>query len=229
MAESGTERDYRLGKWLVREDWWIWLLFALALAAGALVYPALPDTIPTHWGLDGKPNGWSSKFTGVFGLLGLSAGIYLVQVFMPLVDPRRRDYTRFLPTLRAIRSLVTVFFLAVWALALGAARGGLGPGLVTALVSLLFILLGNVMGRIRPNWFFGIRTPWTLDSEEVWRRTHRAGGRAMVAGGILGLAGSLIGGVVAVGALLVGLVGAAVFSLVYSYVVWRQVRSGRDS
>jgi uncharacterized membrane protein len=83
-------------------------------------------------------------------------------------------------------------------------------------------VLGNLMGRLRYNWFVGIRTPWSLSSEEAWRRTHRASGRIWVLGGLLGLAGSLCGGVTAVWCLGIGIGGATLYSIVYSYFAWRQ-------
>jgi uncharacterized membrane protein len=85
----------------------------------------------------------------------------------------------------------------------------------------MFILLGNVMTRIRPNWFIGIRTPWTLSSDNVWRKTHRFGGVAFVFAGVCVAASTLIDsrwGLI--GAMSVAAV-AALSSVIYSYVVWR--------
>jgi uncharacterized membrane protein len=40
--------------------------------------------------------------------------------------------------------------------------------------------IGNVLGKLRSNFFVGIRTPWTLSSEHVWDQTHRWAGRLFV-------------------------------------------------
>ena len=85
----------------------------------------------------------------------------------------------------------------------------------------ILVLLGNLMTRIRPNWFMGIRTPWTLSSDTVWRKTHRFGGVAFVIAGVCVAATALMASSWALYAAL-GLTGAAgLCSVVYSYLVWK--------
>jgi uncharacterized membrane protein len=94
------------------------------------------------------------------------------------------------------------------------------------LIGALFVGIGNLMPRVRPNWFVGVRTPWTLSSDEVWRRTHRVAARAMIAGGLMLAIGGLqpaewirsVSWVIAIGTV-------AAVPISYSYVVW--VRLGR--
>jgi uncharacterized membrane protein len=91
-------------------------------------------------------------------------------------------------------------------------------------VGVMFVVLGNYMPRIRSNWWMGIRTPWTLENEEVWRRTHRFGGRTFVAGGVVTIAASLLLGGRSAWVSLAAMVIAGLSPVVYSYVVWRGVR-----
>jgi len=106
-----------------------------------------------------------------------------------------------------------------------AAAKGIGLPMGTAIIVLLsgmFILLGNYMGRIKPNWFIGIRTPWTLSDAEVWRRTHRWSGGAFVLAGVAGLISVLFAAETAFAIFLAAMLAVSVFSIVISYVFWRQ-------
>ena len=96
------------------------------------------------------------------------------------------------------------------------------PQLVSGGVSILLIAIGNMLGKARPNWFFGIRTPWTLSSDLAWDKTHRVTGRLMVIGGLVMLAAVVLLPVkFAFLILLIGAIGPAAFGIVYSYIVWK--------
>ena len=226
-AEDGTptekSSEYRLAR-LAREDWPLWAMFALACGVAAWIFGSLPERVPVHWNVHGQVDGWGSRTMGSFGLLGVFAGVYVLAALAPLIDPRRANYAKFLPTFRLIRWALVIVFLCIWAAALSAARGV--PvridKVVPIVIALLFVVLGNVMGRLRQNWFVGIRTPWSLSSEEAWRLTHRVSGRAWVVGGLICLAGALVGGDVAGITMLVTILGMAGFSVVYSYFAYRR-------
>jgi uncharacterized membrane protein len=89
------------------------------------------------------------------------------------------------------------------------------------MLGLLLVGLGGMMGKIRPNWFVGIRTPWTLSSKAAWVKTHRLGGFLMVAAGILTMASTLLGPRVAFGTMIATLVASTVGSAAYSWHVWK--------
>ena len=223
LEPEPAQPAYRLSD-AVRDDWPVWLLLALALGVAAWQYPQLPERVPIHWNAAGHSDGWGSRAFGTFGMLGLFLGIYGALLVLPLVDPRRASYGRFLPTFRALRLSVAVMFLTVWGTALAAARGDQvrTDVIVPAAVSLLFVIVGNFLGRVRPNWFVGIRTPWSLANDEAWRLTHRAAGPAWVLGGIVGLLGALLGGRLTAVGMAVGPGGAVLYSVVYSYFAYRQ-------
>lgn len=230
---TNTERDdqatYRLGQWIIREDWPLWILLAGSLAVALAIYPSLPDRIPTHWNVAGEVDRWGSKATGVFGMWALNLGVYAMFLVMPLLDPRRANYVKFQSTYRALRTIFVVFMTALWVVTLAAAKGlPVDVGIVVpVMVSALFILFGNLMGRVRHNWFVGIRTPWTLANEEAWRLTHRAAGRAWVVGGLVSMAGAFFGHEVAAWTMGIGLGGATLFSVVYSFLAWKRTGGGR--
>ncbi|SOD81825.1 SdpI family protein [Spirosoma fluviale] len=148
----------------------------------------LPAEIATHYDLAGNENGWMTKeqvalFTAVISLL-----LYLVLRFLPRIDSRNQLQTA---NYQKLRLVVTLLFSAImgWVFYM-AGHNVSNDGFVTILmviVSLTFVGIGNYIITIKPNWFVGIRTPWTLDNEIVWRKTHRMGGRLMVAGGIVSM------------------------------------------
>lgn len=204
-----------------------WIPLALIAAAAlfsTLVYPRLPARIPTHWGMDGVPDGWSGRAFGAFVLPLVMAAVLALFRSLPRLDPRRANYEKFGGTYDLVVTAVIAMLLCMHVLALGVALGWPVPigRLAPLIVGALLMVVGNVLPRARSTWFFGIRTPWTLSSDRVWERTHRVGGYMMiVAGATIALSGLLWprwGGTTAV------LIGAALgFGLLaYSYVAWRR-------
>lgn len=195
-------------------------LWAFALAA----LPHLPAWVPSHWNLRGEVDGWMPRLQGALLVPTAATGIWLLLLGIPRIDPRRDNIERLGGDYRLLANLV-VLFLAVLAVAvLGKAMGWPVdvPAVVLAAMGLLFAGLGNYLPRVRPNFTVGVRTPWTLSSEEVWRRTHRVAGRVFVAGGVVLVLAAFLPdparGVLAVAAIIL----VAGIPLVYSYVAWRR-------
>lgn len=205
-------------------------LVALALAAGFSVwaYPQLPGEIATHWGVDGQPNGWSSSLLAAVLVPSIAAALMVVLLVVPRIDPRRESWELHGPTYWMMANLTLCFLLLSHVLVLGVGLGWKLPigRLVPVAVGALFVVLGNVMPRMRPNWFMGIRTPWTLSSDEVWRRTHRIGGACFVVAGLLVALCGFVGG----GLIPYVIVGAVAVSIVvpvgYSWLLWRRSLTG---
>jgi uncharacterized membrane protein len=200
-------------------------LLVVAIAAGFSVwaYPQLPAQVATHFNLHGQPNGWSSRLVAAVLAPALGIAIALVFTVLPHIDPRRANYAKFGPTYWTIANAVLVLLAVFHVVSLGKALGwDINMNRVTSLgVGGLLVLLGNLMTRIRPNWFMGIRTPWTLSSDTVWRKTHRFGGIAFVIAGLCIAATALLASPWALyGGMGVG-GAAALATVVYSYVVWK--------
>jgi immunity protein, SdpI family len=199
------------------------LVVALAAAFSVWAYPQLPAQVATHFNLHGQPNGWSSRLVAALFAPALGIALALVFTVLPRIDPRGANYAKFGPTYWTIANAVLVFVAALHVLSLGKALGwDVNMTRVASLgVGGLLVVLGNLMTRIRPNWFVGIRTPWTLSSDTVWRRTHRFGGWAfMIAGLCVAFTALLASPWALYGA--IGVAGAAALgSVVYSYVVWK--------
>lgn len=152
-------------------------------------YPELPDKMPTHWNFKGEIDGYSGKLPGAFTVPGINLIMYVMFLFMPVLDPKRENYRLFEGTYLYFRYLFHIFFAGLQVLIIMAALGynvDTGKWVILGTL-LLFMLMGNVMGRLKHNYFVGIKTPWTLASEEVWIKTHRLGAMLWTCGGLIGV------------------------------------------
>lgn len=199
------------------------VVVAAAVAFSLWAYPHLPAQVATHFNLHGAPNGWSSRLAAAVLMPAIGLGLAAVFLILPRIDPRGANYAKFGPTYWTIANAVLILVSGIHVATLGSALGWAIDlmRLATLGVGGILVLLGNLMTRIRPNWFVGIRTPWTLSSDTVWRKTHRFGGVAFVIAGLCVVAAAFVGSRWALyGAL--GATGvAAVSSVVYSYLVWK--------
>ncbi|MFC5548544.1 SdpI family protein [Massilia aerilata] len=198
--------------------WWSVPLFLLVLAATIFVYPDLPATIPTHWDAAGQVNGHGPRATVFLEPLIMGLMI-LLWPGLPRVSPDRYRVEGFSGSWW-FSGLVTVGLLAyVQCILLAVLRDGsldIGRALFGG-IGVAIVLLGNVLGKVKRNFWLGVRTPWTLASDRVWYATHRLAGKSMVAGGLVVVLSALLGlpGYVATAALLAGALAPVVFSLVY--------------
>jgi uncharacterized membrane protein len=186
----------------------------------AAVYDRLPDPMPTHFDLHGVPNGWMPRPIGAF-LLPVSALLLwgLVRFGSRLLPPAWRERLDASP-LSAIGVLVSGFLVVLHALLIQAALmpvPRLGAGLWWVLGA-FFVLLGLILPRVRRNPWIGVRTPWTLASDENWAKTHRFAGYTMTLGGGAAIVAAMAG-VPMLG--LVFILGGALAPAVYS---WRIAR-----
>ncbi len=159
-------------------------IILLPLVFTAILWNRFPDTIPTHFGWDGKPDAYSGEVTGLLMLPGLNLGLYFVLLVIPLIDPKKKNYIYFADKFRIIRIGIHAFLSLLTTFVIFYSLGYLSDfSLMLQLsICLLFLILGNYMGNIRQNYMVGIRTPWTLSSERVWTKTHRLGAKVWVAG-----------------------------------------------
>jgi len=154
--------------------------FAVTLPAGT--------PVPMHWNVHNQIDGWVSKTAGIWWPVLFNVGIFLILFAMPWYSPwYRRNGERFEKVVPVVALVMAIFLGLIAAYSLYVARMGEIPGMIfiLVLIGLLFIFLGNVLPKVPKNFFIGIRTPWTIASDEVWDRTHRLGGWCFVLAGIL--------------------------------------------
>lgn len=218
------DNKYRLEWATIRQEWPALVLLLAMFAAGAATYPHLPELVPAHWNLKGEVDNYFSRFGGAFALPLLAGGIYLAMLLLPLLDPRRENYGRFSGAYRAVRLGLVLFLAALHTLILAVALGGpadLVLKLTPLVTGALLVVIGNYLPQVRPNYFFGIRTPWTLADEEVWRRTHRFSGPAFVLGGLVLMAAAFLPSPANFVAGMSAIAAAILASIVYSYLSFR--------
>lgn len=204
---------------------WIPLLvIAVAFVASAAVYQDLPARMPTHWNVSGEVDGWSSRPWGAFMIPVVLLVMLAAFHMLPRIDPRSPNYAKFRGTYEIVIVAIMVFMLGVHVVVLANSLGrDISVDRVMPVgVGILFMVIGNLLPRMRPNWFIGVRTPWTLSSDRVWDRTHRFGGWLFVAAGALILLSGLVAPQLAYAILIGSAVAVSVGLLAYSYVIWRQ-------
>jgi uncharacterized membrane protein len=209
----------------MRRRWFAPVCILAMLIFGAVVYRRLPAQVPSHWNINGEVDGTSSPLTAILLMPAICTVIWLSPHILRKIDPLGASYSAFESTFQLFINAAVLFLAIVQVGVLGTAIGWDIPLLrVTSIFTgLLFALIGNELGRVQPNWFVGIRTPWTLADPEVWRRTHRVGGRVMFIAGLLStFAALLLPLQIGFYALLACVLGAAVWSIVYSYLIWRR-------
>jgi len=197
--------------------WFSVALVCFQILAAAYLYPMMPERVAVHWGLSGEADGYGSRFEGLFLVPGVSLLFLALMVALPGLDPSggierfRGGYDWFMFGFLAFMAYVQGLTVA-WNLGW---RFGFMRMLAPA-VGLLFAGLGVVMGDVRLNWFMGIRTPWTLMSEEVWDRTHALGGRLFIACGALAALGALTDGWLALALIVAPVMVSSVYLIYYS-------------
>ena len=197
----------------------------VALGAYAWVQLPLDAEVPIHWGPDGTPDGYASKTIGLLLLPLTAAGLAILLAFIPRFEPRRANLERSGKAYGAIWVGVMLLMAGIQVIVVATTLGG-SPDMSRLMLlgtGALYLVIGNYLPKVRPNYMMGIRTPWTLTSDLAWNKTHRIGGRLFVAEGLVFIALGLVG--VAPEALVVAIVGGIVVLLVvlfgYSYRVWK--------
>jgi uncharacterized membrane protein len=223
-------KNYKVDKEVIKGDIIPILLIIALFVTGIILFPHLPDKIPSHWNASGQIDSYQSRLWGVFGIPLMLVGIYAMMLFLPYIDPRRENYLKFQSTYKILRLAIVFVFTIVQLSILISALGGpknLIPKLVPVTIGVLLIVIGNYMPRIKFNWFVGIKTPWTLSNEEVWKGTHRFAGYMFVIAGILIALAAFLKPPLNVIAILTGVVLAAVFSTVYSYFLFIRLKNNK--
>lgn len=168
------------------------LLLISLVPVGVLLLTAdrIPDEVPVHFNFQGEADRYGSPWL----LALLAAGLYLVLLLPLYIDPKREDYQQFMRSYFSIRVVILGFMSLINGLLLLEAAGMHALNVAQIIPAGVFVLLaalGNYLISVRPNYFIGIRTPWTLHSELVWRRTHRFSGRLWFGMGLAGALGYL--------------------------------------
>lgn len=206
-----------------------WLIIGLQILVSLVTYPFMPDQVPSHWNINGQVDGYLPKQVNAILLPAISIGLYLLIWLLTHYSPRLGNQNR-RATAEVTNLIIVGVLLFMLILQLAATAIALGVPLnmsfiVSLCLSVLFIFLGNYMGKLRRNFWAGFRTPWTLASETVWERTHRLGGWLMVLGGLVGVVLSFIPAL-RLWSIIVVVALVVMVPTIYSFVLYQRLSSG---
>lgn len=205
--------------------WAAWTSLGIVLASWAVsaaIFPMLPERIPSHWDIQGKVDGHSSRMQAALILpimLVVMAGVFAA---LPWMSPKGFSLDQFKGVYSQIVVTALALFLYMHVVSYAASLTGWDVGraiVIGAMVAIGF--MGNQLGKVRPNFFVGVRTPWTIASERVWTDTHRLAAWVFVGAGIVGSLATMLGAnlLVAFGILMA----ATLMPVVYSFVHYKRL------
>ncbi|MBU2509640.1 DUF1648 domain-containing protein [Patescibacteria group bacterium] len=197
-----------------------------SFAVAAYFYPQLPDQIASHWHARGEVDGYMGKFWGLFLLPIVSAVMLLIFFVIPKIDPLKKNIEAFRKYYDGFVLLMVLFLTYIFALTLSwnfGARFDMTQMLVPA-IGVMFYFIGVVLKHVKRNWFMGIRTPWTLSSDVVWKKTHDLGARLFKISGLIALLGILFPDY-AIWLLLVLVMFSSIYTVVYSYLEYKRTKA----
>jgi uncharacterized membrane protein len=200
------------------------VLVLVSVGMSLWAYPSLPERVPTHWDLGGHVNGYSSRIVAVSLMPIVIAFTWVLMLVLPVISPRgfRFDQSAdaYYESLLAVIAVLVVLHFIVLRAQLGLSAPPNTQFFIP--IGILLVILGNLMGKFRKNFFIGVRTPWTLASDEVWLRTNRLGGRLSVIGGLALIVCSFFSAAAAP-ALVVIVAIVALIPVMYSYFLYKRI------
>ena len=199
------------------------LVIAVTFSVGAYFYPQLPERVASHWNAQGEANGTFSKTWELLFVPLFSFVFFLLAVFLPRLEPMKESIEKNRNYVDGLFLTLILFFAYVHALTLAWALGrrfNMTLAIVPA-VGALFFYVGVLLKNAEQNWFVGIRTPWTLSSKTVWKKTHRIGGTLFQISGLLSILGLAIPRA-SFGIMIAAIASSSLFSVAYSYIEFQK-------
>ncbi len=198
-------------------------LVVLSFAASIVFYPFLPERVPSHWGISGEVDAYSSKAFGVFFPPILLLAIVFLLFFLPKIDPMKENiqkvkkYYENLAIILAVFFIFLQFFIILWGLGIV-----INPAIILPMIiAPVLFYAGVVCGKAERNWTIGVKTPWTLSDDEIWRKTNGLAGRLFKVCGIISLIGAFLPKY-SFFLIIIPVLFSAVFVIVYSYIIYSQ-------
>jgi len=208
-------------------------IIAIPLVYLYFVYASLPEKVATHFNINGQPDAIgdkSSLWVGIAILSGVNILMFLLLRFLPAIDPKKTaKYSA--GVFNQIAVAVVLLLVCINIFIINAAQTGQFRFIksLPVIMGVFFIFMGNLLHSIKPNYFAGIRTPWTLESEETWRKTHQLGGKIWVAGGfVIVITGLAVPGPYNTYVMMGLLFTMAIIPVVYSYVYYKSIQKKQN-
>ena len=159
----------------------------------AYIWNQLPEKVPVHWNVKGEIDRYGDKIELMLIPILLPLLIYVIFLVVPRIDPKKK-LNKMGNKLQTLKVLMTTFMsiLALFIIYSAKNQSFDNSNYLVISIGILYIILGNYFKTIKANYFIGIRTPWTLESESVWKETHKLGGKLWFIGGIIVVISSFI-------------------------------------
>lgn len=198
-------------------------LVLLSFILSIYFYPQVPEQMATHWNSQGEVNDYMSKLWGLFFMPLVITGLVIMFLVIPKIDPRKENISKFRKYYDGFIVILILFMTTVHLQILLWNTGiQINPNAVIPLgIGLLFYYMGILTEKAERNWFVGIRTPWTLSSDRVWKRTNRLGGKLFRIAGIAAVFGAFFPEH-AIYFILVPVLVVAGITVVYSYIEYQK-------
>ncbi|MBU0979262.1 MAG: SdpI family protein [Nanoarchaeota archaeon] len=204
------------------------ILVLIPFILSAYFYNLVPDQVPSHWNAAGEVDDYLPRFWGVFLMPIVAAALVLLFFAIPKLDPLRKNIEGFTNYFDGFIILVILFLLVIhmqvllWAINI---RVSLNITMPIA-VGVLFVYMGIMLKHAKRNWFIGIRTPWTLSSDQVWDGTHALAAKLFMAAGVISIAGAAFEKL-AMYFVLIPVILTAAVSVVYSYLLFKKAKPAK--
>lgn len=202
-------------------------LVVLSFAIAVYVYPLMPDLMASHWDFSGEVNGYMPKLWGLFLLPAMSFFLFGLFLLIPKIDPLKANVAKFQKYFDGFILVFELFFLYIYLLTISWSLGyrfDMTAVMMPAL-AMLFYYLGIMIGKAERNFFIGIRTPWTLSSDSVWKKTHAKGGKLFKAAAVLTALGFFFPPY-AFFLMFVPIISISIYLTVYSYFEFKKEKEG---
>tara|TARA_R110002124_G_scaffold149259_5_gene315351 strand:- start:1472 stop:2143 length:672 start_codon:yes stop_codon:yes gene_type:complete len=210
----------------LKKEWYVLLILIAPFVASFILWNDIPDIVPTHFNAAGEADDYGPKWINAFLLPCIAVITYFFLLIIPAIDPKKRKDNAQKP-IAAIRIVISLFLVGVYALVMMKTFNmdtDIGQFVFIG-VGILIIVTGNYMNSIKPNYFIGIRTPWTLENPEVWKKTHRFASKLWIIGGLFIMASAFISALKGSLFIIVGsVIVLAVIPLIYSYIIFNKLQ-----
>jgi uncharacterized membrane protein len=190
----------------------------------AYVWNQLPEKVPMHWNIQGEINRYGEKIELLLIPILLPLLVYVIFLVISRIDPKNK-LSKMGNKFQTLKLLMTIFMSVIALFIIYSAKNQsfTNPNYIVLLIGVLYIILGNYFKTIKANYFLGIRTPWTLENETVWKKTHKLGGKIWFIGGIIVVLSSLILAKQPNFILFLIITGIiSIIPIVYSYIIFRK-------
>lgn len=169
-------------------------LIIIAFLVSIALYNKLPNLMPMHWNIAGEIDSYGPKILVTFLSPILMIAIWIGMLYFPKIDPKKENYTKFDSSYTIIANAFVTFFFVIHIVTVSVSLGYniAIDKVIPFMVGILFVVIGNYLPKSKSNFFYGIKTPWTLTNEEVWKKTHRLGGKLFVISGLIIMVSSLL-------------------------------------